>query len=94
LNQQAISAEAIEAAAKALYEVYPSLAVPGDESSAVPWEFAHPARQYEDRKQARAALEVAAPYMLAEGWGQGYRAGLMSVEFYGATPNPYRSNDE
>jgi hypothetical protein len=45
-------------------------------------------------KIARTALEAAAPYMLAEGWGQGYRAGLASMEFYGATPNPYRSNDE
>ena len=53
-----ISDEAVEAAAKALYEVYPSLDDPGDETTAVPWEDANEQRREEDRAQAIAALKA------------------------------------
>lgn len=39
----------------------------------------------------RAALEAAAPHMLAAGWDQGYKTGLFDKEYYSANPNPYRS---
>lgn len=48
-------------------------------------------------RAARAALEAAEPYMLAEGWDEGYEACSRDEEnsYWGSravtTPNPYRS---
>ena len=53
-----ISDEAVEAAAKAIYEVYPSLTDPNDEATAVPWADASDQRKEEDRAQALAALKA------------------------------------
>ncbi len=43
---------------------------------------------------ARAALEAAAPYMLKQGWDEGYKAGLFDKEYYSHNPNPYMLNNE
>lgn len=53
-----IPAEAVDAAAKALYEVYPSLDDPDDETTAVPWESASEQRREEDTAQAIAVLKA------------------------------------
>lgn len=53
-----IPPQAVEAAAKALYEVYPSLDDPDDEATAVPWEFASEQRREEDTAQAIAVLKA------------------------------------
>ena len=45
-------------------------------------------------EEVRAALEAAAPYMLAGAWGQGYKAGLFDKEYYSHNPNPYMLNTE
>lgn len=40
------------------------------------------------------ALSGVGPIYKAEGWDEGYRAGLASVEFYGFATNPYRPTNE
>ena len=91
-----IPAEAVEAAAKAAYEFQYS-------SLEGMWEFANPRVQGDFRNELRAALEAAAPYMLAEAFDQGQKSGtrhavrLVAAAKIGRpelpgpiSPNPYR----
>ena len=39
-------------------------------------------------------LEAAAPYMLKQGWDEGYKAGLFDKEYYSHNRNPYMLNNE
>jgi len=41
---------------------------------------------------ARDALEAAAPHLLAQGWDEGYKAGLFDKEYYAHNPNPHKQD--
>lgn len=69
-----INEEAVEAAAKAIYatEAYPIY----DEAKEVftghkPWEWLNEGSWASYRTKARAAMEAAAPYLMAEAWDEG-----------------------
>lgn len=75
-----ISDEAVEAAAKALFE-----------ESVTPWRMAAKEERVIFRRRARAALEAAAPHLMAESWDQGYDEGLSAGRGSRSDANPYRS---
>jgi hypothetical protein len=82
-----IPAEAVEAAAKAAFaRTHPH----GNFRLAI--------RELQDRylSEARAALEAAAPYMLAEAWEEGYTLGYADCanKQESNRPNPYMLNNE
>lgn len=77
-----ISDEAVEAAAVA---VFTQAYEPAD------WDLV--VKQIKARyiRDARIALEAAAPYMLAEAWEEGRQAEEDTPPLHRAEPNPYRS---
>lgn len=98
--------EAVEAAARAIYGVSRSALESQDEFSDewATWEQASENKKAQDRKEARAALEAVAPYMLAEpgsnmqeamrlAWDEGAAAYATRYERDESLPltNPYRS---
>lgn len=89
-----IPAEAVEAAARAMN---PAVWGPQVWTFQAHGETPTEARnrvQREALQQARAALEAAAPHMMAAAWDQGYKTGLFDREFYSANPNPYRTSPD
>lgn len=78
--------EAVEAAAKALYQ-----------NTLTSWDGAHARTKELCRRDARAALEAAAPHLLAEAWREGCAEGLACDWDKGAEflpLNPYRKSDD
>ena len=67
--------EAVEAAAKALYvtERGPWVSGGGLVTGGTPWGTSREASERDDyERRARAALEAAAPHLMAEAWDEGY----------------------
>lgn len=77
MSKHTIPAEAIEAAAMAILAVTPDV-----------WELQSTGTKDRYRWDAQAALEAAAPHLLAEAWEAGKEAGHLDYHW---TPNPYRS---
>lgn len=78
-----ISDEAVEAAAKALRKKFNGYKV------GRPWDSRDQRTTY--RNDAQAALEAAAPHMLAEAWDAAYQSALEDEGMdRTTTPNPYR----
>jgi hypothetical protein len=88
-----ISDEAVEAAARALYKGQPIY----DEAVGVitgykPWDWMEPEYQNSMRSDARAALEAAAPHLMAAAWDEGVLIGFDEGQgVRGRTRNPYRA---
>ena len=87
-----IPAEAVEAAARTLSPAawgprMWTFGAPGDRNAA-----ARERHQQESLARARAALEAAAPYMLAEAWDEGGRAATGTHDTGYPTRNPYEAS--
>lgn len=93
MTNQVIPAEAVEALAAVLaQEALVSADMDGhgwDAENDDPAPFMPRARE-----RAHTYLQAAAPYMLKQGWDEGYRAGLFDKEYYSHNPNPYMLNNE
>jgi hypothetical protein len=82
-----IPAEAVEAAAKGLAAANLRFK---------PWDDLDDVARNHFMRDARAALEAAAPYMLAEAWEEGYTLGYADCanKQESNRPNPYMLNNE
>jgi flagellar biosynthesis/type III secretory pathway protein FliH len=78
MTNQVIPEAAVEAAARSLNDAFPQM-----------WEKMPEWAREEERKTARAALEAAAPYMLAEAWDDGHSAGVDHADGLDGGSNPY-----
>jgi hypothetical protein len=84
-----ISDEAVEAAAAAMWEKRPMTRT--SDGAPLPFGDAHRYQRIRFRDQARAALEAAAPNLLAGAWDEGYDARASEYPFGDVYYNPYRS---
>lgn len=83
MTNPVIPVEAVEAAAKAVYE----------DTFGKSWEDESEDYRNELRETQRLALEAAAPYMLAEAWDEGGRAATGTYDTGYPSRNPYRTPD-
>ena len=85
-----ISDEAVEAAAAAMWEKRPMQRT--NDGAPLPLGEAKYYQRVRYLDQASAALEAAAPYLMADAWEQGREDGLWSDMETHPEPNPYRKD--